>query len=1127
MLKKYIFRLSLLSILCCGLIKPAAAISFADFAYKKAAQNKIEDIRPYLRKGYRIDTPDTKGETALCRSIQKENYQAYQKLRRLGANPRHYCMRYVNQQTARDFASQYQPKNFAPVANEAQTDSTLKYAGAGILAVGATAGAIALFDNGGSSKHQAVTPSCPPNYTMVNGKCELISCEAGTHWVNGKCEPLNCPEGTVIYGNTCVEESQCPPGETWNGNECIAIVCPENTHLVGNSCVADQIQIDNNNDNDVIAINSDLDKVYNLRSTPDHPNNESVIKINNAGNGNVTGIKGRSDIFNAIVIKENNGYSNPLYIGTGIIDITNHGSGAVRGIHAEIEDITQYKQAMNAAAENKGESNGYININHTGGGNTYGIFGDVRAYNAYAASGGIANGNITIRGDGNIYGISGYVAAANAVSPFFGHKVTGNINLYGEGNGDIYGIMISKDDIPGAGAGGGNLASWFAFNAYASGGDVVEGNINIRNNGNGNAYGMYGGQQLYNAMPGSPDENGDRSSISRGNINILNAGNGDAYGMYIPDQDSNAVIANIGTDGASSTINIVNVGNGTAYGMRGGKENSITNSGVININNLGDGTAIGIYGEEDSKIHNSGTINITHQTYTDPETGKIYRPQNTYSGTAYGIYAKSGASVINSGDITITGAAKGQGIFLEDGATLVNNGKVTFNGAVQNAGTNSENIASAINLDDLGGEIILDKNGQFFAEQLAGNLSVSENAVLNSFENEYVLQNSLQAENIDNLKLNSKSAMFKTETKSNDANGYDVVMTRQNFNDLLDDKNIAAFLENNYKDENGAEIYNILKQSETNKELRQNAANLHGTDVLPSFRRENALVYRHLNRQFNDNLFNRPDEHYIGGYKYIDISMDEDDTLSGSDGTANAAYGMLTGKTGSGVIYGLGATATNIKSDFDNGAKHKSNVFGLWAPVGYDFQNGAKWVSKAYLGYADGSYDRKTPLGKYSADTKEYQYGISNEMRYKMNLGGGFSLEPTAELNFLGVYQDSVSEGNNLGSLHIDSGNTLSLEGALGAYLGKDFQISESGKLGIQIGGVYYVEFLDPDDGMDASISGMSGKFKLKNKAQSDRALLSLRMNYNYKNLTLYGMIEKETCGSKAFTIDAGLQYKF
>ena len=70
-------------------------------------------------------------------------------------------------------------------------------------------------------------------------------------------------------------------------------------------------------------------------------------------------------------------------------------------------------------------------------GTSYGVFGDVRAYNAYAMNGGKSYGDITIYGDGDIYGISGYVAATNAVSPFFGSEVVGNINLYQQGNKDV------------------------------------------------------------------------------------------------------------------------------------------------------------------------------------------------------------------------------------------------------------------------------------------------------------------------------------------------------------------------------------------------------------------------------------------------------------------------------------------------------------------------------------------------------------------------------------------------------------------------------------------------------------------------------------------------------------------
>ena len=223
----------------------------------------------------------------------------------------------------------------------------------------------------------------------------------------------------------------------------------------------------------------------------------------------------------------------------------------------------------------------------------------------------------------------------------------------------------------------------------------------------------------------------------------------------------------------------------------------------------------------------------------------------------------------------------------------------------------------------------------------------------------------------------------------------------------------------------------------------------------------------------------------------------------------------------------MGASIANLKSDYDNGSSRKSNIFGLWMPLGYDFGNGTRWYSKLYAGYADGSYDRLTALGKFSSDFTEYQYGLSNEVRHSMNLGYGFTFEPLAELNFLGIYQDGYDEGNAEGALHSDSGNALSLEGGLGAYLTKEIKFSEDSRLGIQIGGVYYVEFMDPDDGTDISLNGLNGKYKLRNVSDDNRTVFSARVNYNYKDIMLYGNIEQEAGGCDALLIDAGMQYKF
>jgi outer membrane autotransporter protein len=202
-------------------------------------------------------------------------------------------------------------------------------------------------------------------------------------------------------------------------------------------------------------------------------------------------------------------------------------------------------------------------------------------------------------------------------------------------------------------------------------------------------------------------------------------------------------------------------------------------------------------------------------------------------------------------------------------------------------------------------------------------------------------------------------------------------------------------------------------------------------------------------------------------------------------------------------------------------------MFGVWVPVGYQFANGVTWFSKAYVGYADGEYKRITPLGRYSSDADEYQYGLGNEARYNMALGNGFTLSPAAELNLLGIYQKGFDEGNGAQALSSDDNNSLSLEGGLGAYLSKTFGLTDNSKLGIQIGGIYYVEFLDEDSGARARLQGLSDSYKLKNKSNDDRAVFSLRANYDYKNITLYGLIEQEFGGNDAFSFDLGAQYNF
>jgi len=1084
----------------------------------------------------------------------------------------------------------------APVAKSAKVSGSSNmgtYIGLGALAAGGIAAVALSGGGGGGSHHGGDTPgkTCPTGQHLVDGECVPIECPEGTvligndcvvpyqcmdgeYWNGSECVRMECPAGTHLVGSECVENDTCPSGQHMvdgecvdivcgegyqlvgegcvkigecpigqykAGDVCVDIICPENTHLVGNSCVADDIHIVKEDDTTLIGIGSNARNVFNLRSVPVYPDSISSIDLDNTGNGDVYGIYGYSgEVFNSFVAAyDEEGNTNKKPVGIGTITIKDNGSGTVYGMYSHIADVTQYKEAVNAYSLYNGTAYGNIEIEHTGGGVTYGLLGDVRAYNTYASMGGNSYGDITIRGDGDMYGIYGYVAATNGLIFWYGNRAEANINLVSEGDGNVYGMAISKDDIPGAGSGGQAKASWFAFNAYADNGSV-DGKIDIyKKNGSGNVYGMYGGRELYNAMSYGTMYAGKPTARSRGVISIFNAGHDNqAYGMYLPDEDEKAVIYNLDENNSESIIDIVNYSNGVATGMRGGKKASIINSGTININNMRDGTAVGIYGESGSSIENKGLIKIERKNDSYSIDGeKIdYVVDSAIGGSAYGIYAESGATVKNSGFVVVSGAENGTGIYLEKGATLENTGTVQFDGTYGSIVENGDvidiynqgrtNSLSSVELSSMGGgEIILGQGGRFFAESLSGDMSVSEKSVLGSFDDQYVISQALQVADITSLNTVSKSAMFEASKVSNSSGGYDVVMNRKSFDTLLDDKSIAEFLEYNYTNGNNLELYDNLKQASTSAALSSLSNSLTGKDVLPGFRRENSLVYNHLSRQFNESLFNKPDEHYLGGYKYIDISRDKDSVLGGNDGTAHSAYGMVKGKADNGITYGFGATLTQLDSDYDNHSSRKSNILGLWVPAGYDFNRNTKWFSKFYAGYEDGSYDRVTSFGKFSSDIKSYQYGLTNEIRHNIDLNGGIKLTPAAELNLLGIYQKGFDEGHKVNAIRTDDENMLSLEGGLGAYLSKEFNFDKDNSLSIQIGGIYYVEFLDPDKDIDAKMQGMDKKYKLSHKANSDHAVLSARVGYSYKNMTLYGQIEQETGSAKALTIDAGLQY--
>ena len=91
-----IFGLGLLAMAFLCAAGSAEAASFADYVYQNAKTGNIAGIKNYLRRGYSIDAVSPNGYTALCFAVDNNDYRAYSRIRNLGADETHSCMRRVN-----------------------------------------------------------------------------------------------------------------------------------------------------------------------------------------------------------------------------------------------------------------------------------------------------------------------------------------------------------------------------------------------------------------------------------------------------------------------------------------------------------------------------------------------------------------------------------------------------------------------------------------------------------------------------------------------------------------------------------------------------------------------------------------------------------------------------------------------------------------------------------------------------------------------------------------------------------------------------------------------------------------------------------------------------------------------
>ena len=543
--------------------------------------------------------------------------------------------------------------------------------------------------------------------------------------------------------------------------------------------------------------------------------------------------------------------------------------------------------------------------------------------------------------------------------------------------------------------------------------------------------------------------------------------NSTAYGIY-----SNDKAAYIGTD-TNSDITITSNNNGTAYGIYA--DNAyVQNKGKITLSGVNSDTSYGIYAVNESKVFNSGTITINEESYSD----------NAASG--HFIYIDASSSFTNTGDISFS----------------------SFDTAALG-----------------GGKFVLGKDGKITAPEIKGDITADAGITSGGFDKTYSNKNAFSGKT-DEVKLNSGSALFDAALKNND-----IVMTMKDFDEVVDDKSLAAYLQRNYEAKRNEQLFNSLKFHATAAGLNSSLNQQLGFSLLPNFAQENMNVFRSLSNLVTDTMFSQDltNERMMVGYDYLGQDRSSKGRVTGYENTANSSYFLADTKLNNRQRFGLGVALTRFNSDYDDDSTRKATFAQALGSYMHDFGNRWKYAGLLRVGYADGDYKRQSDSERVSGDTSDILYGFNNELRYNYDLGF-MTLEPQVELNAYGYYQRKIKENDEkISALLVDGTNNLSIEAGAGLYAGKETVYCETGRVKARLGGSYYRELSQPYHTMRARVRDTDGYYLIESTDIFDRNRMVVRADiaFSWKAIEFYFRGSQFMEDKHTTVINAGIKYNF
>ena len=652
-------------------------------------------------------------------------------------------------------------------------------------------------------------------------------------------------------------------------------------------------------------------------------------------------------------------------------------------------------------------------------------------------------------------------------------------------------------------------------------------------------------------------ESDDKATLTNyGTIDINTAGKADAvlYGARVYHYAHSSTVLNNGL----INIDIPYSQNVTAYGMFAttnvpNKEDfdryeniSLINNKDIKItasNGSTNATLYGIYADYNfSSAEDCDSCEKDKNHISVSNAGNITIAGN--SSTVYGIYGRN-SIINNTGNITITGAVKDKsyGIYATEYSHVYNSGTISINGEkyTQNAAdgrfiyidetssiTSSGEIktSSAFNTAALGGgKFVLGKNGKITAPEIKGEITADANITSGGFDKTYSSENAVSGKN-DEVKLNSGSALFDAVLKNND-----IVMTMKDFDKVVDDKSLAAYLQHNYNAKRNDGLFNQLKTYDTAQNLNSALYQNLGFSLLPNFAQENMNVFRSLSNLVTDTMFSQDltNERMMVGYDYLGQDRSSKGRVTGYENTANSSYFLADTKLNNRQRFGLGVALTRFNSDYDDDSTRKATFAQALASYMHNFGNHWQYAGVARLGYADGDYKRKAGSTHIEGDTSDILYGLNNELRYNYDFGF-MTLEPQVELNAYGYYQRKIKEDDTkTDALLVDGTNNLSVETGAGLYASKETVYGENGRVKARLGGSYYRELSQPYHTMRARVRDTDGYYLIESTDIFGRNRIVVRadITFSWKALDFYLRGSQFMEDKHTTVINAGVKYNF